>query len=73
MGEEILTHKHADRNLMLVTHSGCISDFEEALGFEHAAHAEYGSALFVKLLPNGKFKALGIMNTKDWAAALKQL
>ncbi|MGC6374012.1 histidine phosphatase family protein [Pseudomonas sp. K2I15] len=73
IAEELRPHKHTDRNLLVVTHSACISDFEEALGFEHAAHAEYGSALFVKLLPNGKFKALGIMNTKDWAAALKQL
>ncbi|OLY74247.1 histidine phosphatase family protein [Pseudomonas sp. ATCC PTA-122608] len=73
IGEELRPHKQPDRNLLLVTHSACISDFEEALGFEHAVHAEYGSALFVKLLPNGKFKALGIMNSKDWAAALKQL
>lgn len=73
MGEEILPHKQPDRNLLLVTHSACISDFERALGFEHAISADYGSALFVQVLPNGKFKALGIMNSKDWAAALKQL
>ncbi|MDY7534233.1 histidine phosphatase family protein [Pseudomonas sp. Bout1] len=73
IAEEILPHKQPDRNLLVVTHSACISDFEQTLGYEHAAHAEYGSALFVKLLPNGKFKALGIMNSQDWAAALKQL
>ncbi|NWC96746.1 MULTISPECIES: histidine phosphatase family protein [unclassified Pseudomonas] len=73
IAEELRPHKQPDRNLLVVTHSACISDFEETLGFKHAAHAEYGSALFVKLLPNGKFKALGIMNSKDWAAALKQL
>lgn len=73
IGEELRPHKLPDRNLLVVTHSACISDFEDALGFKHAAHAEYGSALFVKLLPTGKFKALGIMNSKDWAAVLKQL
>lgn len=73
MGEEILSNKRPDRNLVLITHSACINDFEQALGFPHAITAEYGSALFVKVLPNGKFKTLGIMNSQDWPAALKQL
>ncbi|KAF1030773.1 MAG: Lipopolysaccharide core heptose(II)-phosphate phosphatase [Pseudomonas sp.] len=73
MGEELLPHKQAGRNLVLVTHRACIADFEAALGYKHAAGAEYGSALFVQVLPDGKFKALGIMNSKDWPAAIKQL
>lgn len=73
IGEEVLAHKQADRNLLLVTHSACISDLEAALGFEHADHAEYGSAFFARVLPNGKLKALGIMNSRDWSAAIKQL
>ncbi|CRM74894.1 histidine phosphatase family protein [Pseudomonas fluorescens] len=73
MGEEILSHKQADRNLMLITHSACMSDFQEALGYPHAQAAEYGSALFVQVLPDGKLKALGTMKRQEWAAALKQL
>lgn len=73
MGEEILSHKQADRNLMLITHSACMSDFQDALGYPHAQAAEYGSALFVQVLPNGKLKALGTMQSQEWAAALKQL
>ena len=73
MGEELLSHKAPGRNLVFVTHSGCIADFEKAQGFPHAAFPEYGSALFVQTLPNGKFKILSIVNGPDWPAALKQL
>ncbi|KJZ51131.1 MULTISPECIES: lipopolysaccharide core heptose(II)-phosphate phosphatase PmrG [Pseudomonas] len=73
MGEELLSHKTPGRNLVFVTHSGCIADFESTLGFPHATFPQYGSALFVQVLPNGKFKALGIVNNPDWPAALKQL
>jgi phosphohistidine phosphatase SixA len=73
MGEEILSHKQPGRNLMLITHSACMSDFQTSLGFPHAAAAEYGSALFVKVLPDGKLEALGTMNSQEWTTALKQL
>jgi hypothetical protein len=73
MGEELLSHKQPGRNLVFVTHSGCIADFEKAQGFPRAAFPEYGSALFVQVLPNGKFKTLGIVNNADWPAALKHL
>ncbi|WP_099586588.1 histidine phosphatase family protein [Pseudomonas sp. 2822-17] len=73
MGEELLSHKQPGRNLVFVTHSGCIADFEKSQGFPRAAFPEYGSALFVQVLPNGKFKTLGIMNNPDWSAALNHL
>jgi phosphohistidine phosphatase SixA len=73
MGEELLSHKTPGRNLVFVTHSGCIADFEATLGFPRASFPEYGSALFVQVLPHGKFKALGIVNNPQWPAALKQL
>lgn len=73
IGEELLSHKQPGHNLVFVTHSGCIADFETALGFPHAKFSEYGSALFVQVLANGKFKALGIMKNQDWPAALKQI
>ncbi|CRM14337.1 MULTISPECIES: lipopolysaccharide core heptose(II)-phosphate phosphatase PmrG [Pseudomonas] len=72
MGEELLRYKQPGRNLVFITHSGCIADFETSLGFPRARFPEYGSALFVQVLPNGKFKTLGIMNNPDWPAALKQ-
>ncbi|KTC48909.1 Ais protein [Pseudomonas fluorescens ABAC62] len=71
MGEELLSHKQAGRNLLFVTHSGCIADFEAAHGYPRAKFPDYGSALFVQVLANGKFKVLGIMKNQDWPAALK--
>ncbi len=73
IGEELLSHKQPGRNLVFVTHSGCIADFEKSLGFPHAAFPEYGSALFIRVKANGKFDTLGIMNSQTWPAVIKQL
>lgn len=73
MGEELLSHKQPGRNLVFVTHSGCIADFEATLGFPRAAFPEYGSALFVGVKANGKFETLGLMNSQAWTAVLKKL
>ncbi|MGR2707320.1 MULTISPECIES: lipopolysaccharide core heptose(II)-phosphate phosphatase PmrG [Pseudomonas] len=73
MGEELLSHKQPARNLVFVTHSGCIADFETTLGFPRAAFPQYGSALFIRVKANGKFETLGIMNSQAWAAVLKKL
>lgn len=73
IGEELLSHKQPGRNLVFVTHSGCIADFEKTLGYPRAAFPEYGSALFVRVKANGKFETLGIMNNSAWPAVLKQL
>jgi phosphohistidine phosphatase SixA len=66
MRDDVLSHKQARRNLILVTHSGCISDFEKQTGFKHAAASEYDSSLFVWVTPQGKINVLGIANMPDW-------
>lgn len=71
--EELLSRKRPGRNLVFVTHSGCIADFESALGYPRAPFSAYGSALFVRVLANGKFETLGIMNGPAWSAVLKKL
>lgn len=63
---DIVAHKRTHRNLVLVTHSGCIGDFEAMSGFRHAAKSEYGSSLFVHIDNNGQLQVLGIVNTEDW-------
>ncbi|WP_426136188.1 histidine phosphatase family protein [Pseudomonas sp. PWP3-1b2] len=72
IGEELLNRKQAGRNLIFVTHSGCIADFETSLGYPRAHFSEYGSALFVRVLPNGKFETLGIMKSQAWLDVLKK-
>ncbi len=68
MRDDVLSHKQARRNLILVTHSGCISDFEKQTGFKHAAMSEYDSSLFVQVMPDGKLNVLGTANIPDWPA-----
>ncbi len=63
---DIVAHKRVHRNLVLVTHSGCIKDFEAMSGFRHAAKSKYGSSLFVHVDNNGQLQVLGIVNTEDW-------
>lgn len=64
--DDVLGHKVAQRNLVLVTHSGCISDFEKQVGYAHAVGTEYGSALFVRINEEGQLKVIGIMNADAW-------
>jgi len=64
--DDVLSHKQARRNLILVTHSGCISDFEKQTGFKHPAASEYDSSLFAWVTRQGKINVLGIANMRDW-------
>jgi broad specificity phosphatase PhoE len=69
---DVVAHKVAHRNLVLVTHSGCIADFEQQSGLKHAAKdVEYGSALFVHIDGNGQLQVLGIVNADDWNTLLQ--
>lgn len=68
---QIKTHKLFKRNLILVTHSDCISDLESQLGFEHALASHYASSLFVTLNVNGTMEVLGIINAESWRQTLK--
>ncbi len=70
---DVVAHKVAQRNLVLVTHSGCIADFVKQTGMKHAAKdAEYGSALFVRIDGNGQLQVLGIVNAEDWNTLLQE-
>jgi phosphohistidine phosphatase SixA len=67
MTADIRANKVAGRNMLLVTHSGCIRRVDARLGFPHASEAEYASALFLTIGTNGKVKLLGTLNPEDWA------
>ncbi|MGE8065783.1 histidine phosphatase family protein [Pseudomonas sp. NPDC089569] len=70
MSRDVVAHKRMGHNLVLVTHSNCISDFEAQTGFEHAKTSEYGSALFVVFGADGQLQPLGIVNADDWSSML---
>ena len=63
---EVMAHKAPDRNLILVTHSGCISRIESQQGFPHADMSEYDGALFISLDGRGQPVIRGIVNPDDW-------
>lgn len=67
MARDIKAHKVAGQNLVLVTHSGCLTRLESDLGFPHAKDPEYTSSLFATVGSNGKLKVLGVINPQDWA------
>ncbi|WP_024643435.1 histidine phosphatase family protein [Pseudomonas syringae] len=66
MLDKVMAHKSANRNLILVTHSGCIGQLESLHGYPHAATSEYDSALFISLNGQGKPVIRGIINPEDW-------
>lgn len=68
--DDVIAHKVAHRNTVLVTHSGCISDFEVQTGFKHANTSEYSSSLFASIGSDGQLKVLGILNDADWHSLL---
>jgi broad specificity phosphatase PhoE len=69
---DVVAHKRSHHNLLLVTHSGCISDFEAQTGFQHAATSEYVSSLFIGIDANGELEVLGILNAEDWPSLLNK-
>lgn len=72
MRNDVVAHKVAHRNLVLVTHSGCIHAFEAQTGFRHAPKSEYGSSLFVRVGADGQLKVLGIVKANDWHPLLDE-
>ncbi len=71
---DMLVHKTAHRNLLLVTHSTCINELEDQLN-RGGAHYEsaYTSALFVTVdSTTGKPKVVGYMNAEGWANVQKE-
>ncbi|WP_277961806.1 lipopolysaccharide core heptose(II)-phosphate phosphatase PmrG [Pseudomonas sp. RIT-To-2] len=69
----VIAHKVPQRNLVAVTHSGCIGHVEKQLGYPRAASAEYSSALFMTVDEQGKAAVLGVMNVEKWTQALARL
>lgn len=68
---DVVAHKRNLHNLVLITHSGCISDFEAQTGFRHTAKSKYGSSLFVHIDTQGKLEVLGIVNANEWNTLFK--
>lgn len=63
---DALNHKQPGRNLVLVTHSSCISHFEDNFGFSSDT-PEYGTAIFISVEPRHEdVRLLGFVDVDDW-------
>lgn len=71
MLEDALERKVPGKNMVLVTHSSCISAFEQSLGYDTET-PEYGTALFFTKSADSKFlKVVGFLDADDWKRALE--
>ncbi|WP_181298942.1 histidine phosphatase family protein [Pseudomonas sp. Q2-TVG4-2] len=70
MVHDALQNKMPNKNLILVTHSSCISAFEQELGYDSDTPA-YGTSLFFsESSKRGSLDVLGFLDAEDWSVAL---
>lgn len=70
MLSDVLEHKVPGKNMVLVTHSSCISAFEKSLGYDSDT-PEYGTALFFsKSEDSDALQVIGFLDADDWKNAL---
>ncbi|WP_147459066.1 histidine phosphatase family protein [Pseudomonas sp. AOB-7] len=70
MVSDALRHKVPSKNLILVTHSSCISAFERELGYDSDKPAYGTSLFFIYSSGSGSLDALGFLDADDWSVAL---
>jgi phosphohistidine phosphatase SixA len=64
--DQVMAHKAGHRNLVLVTHSGCISQIEKQQGYYHADMSDYDSAVFISMNREGRPVIRGLLNPDGW-------
>lgn len=65
--DAVLSHKKNSENLVLVTHSGCIDQFERKMGVRAGERSsDYTQAFFVKVDGRHTPKILGSLNAEQW-------
>lgn len=71
MLRDALAHKVAGRNLILVTHSECMTQMEKELKLPSSTPG-YGASLFVTAEPLQKPRMLGYIEASDWRSVTLQ-
>lgn len=66
--EAVLSHKSASENLVLLTHSGCIDQFERKMGVRAGQRSsDYAQALFVQVDGVHAPRIIGELDASQWA------
>ncbi|MCI3946108.1 histidine phosphatase family protein [Pseudomonas syringae] len=64
----VQAHKVSGENLVLVTHSGCIDQFERKIGVPGGERSsDYAEAFFVQMDDHHRPRLLGSLNAEQWA------
>lgn len=64
---DVIAHKVTGKNLVLVTHSGCVDQFERHLHVPGGERSSaYAQALFATVDSAGKARILGSINAAQW-------
>jgi len=71
MLRDALAHKVAGRNLILVTHSECMSQLEKDLKLPTSTLG-YGASLFISAEPAKQPRMLGFIEASDWRSVTPQ-
>lgn len=67
-GDALITHKKPAENLVLITHSGCIDQFERRMGVRGGDRSSaYAQAFFVKVDGRHPPKIIGSLDADQWA------
>jgi phosphohistidine phosphatase SixA len=69
---EVLALKKPGRNLVVVTHSGCIEHYERQLDVGRTPSAGYVGAFFVSAPDNHRAKVLGYLDAPAWPTFVDQ-
>ncbi len=69
--QEALAHKRPGRNLILVTHSECMTELEKDLNTP-VSDPGYGSSLFVSAANKAAPRLLGFIEASDWHSMTTQ-
>lgn len=64
--DQVIAHKASHRNLVLVTHSGCISQIEKQQGYYHADMSDYDSVVFISMNRQSRPVIRGLLNPEGW-------
>lgn len=66
--DQIVRHKQAHRNLVLVTHSECVSQLEDSLALLDYRTPNYGESLFLTLDDSTRsLKVMGYLGAANWS------
>ncbi|GGU51251.1 histidine phosphatase family protein [Pseudomonas laurentiana] len=71
---DVLEHKTPNRNLVLITHSGCIDQFERQQNVPGGERSfAYAQALFVSVSDKGQPRILGSISADEWQKVEQQV